>query len=56
MKLVDIGGYDAVMSKNKDGNTPLHIAWSHGASIEVIMKLVEIGGYELAKENIRIEN
>lgn len=56
MHLIEVGGQELVMekdnhgSKNKDGNTPLHIACSHGASIEVIMKLVEIGGHELVKE------
>jgi len=46
--LVDIGGKDLVMAKDKENRTALHTAccWN-GASVDVMKMLVDIGGKEL---------
>ena len=50
MKIIDVGGSELVMAKNKIGYTTLQCACKNYASTEVMMKMIEVGGRELVME------
>ena len=45
--LIDKGGKDLAMMKNKIGRTALHWACDKGASVEVVKLLLDVGGEQL---------
>ena len=44
LKLIEIGGRELVMQKDRDGSTTLVSACAKNISFDVIIKLIEIGG------------
>ena len=49
-KMIEIGGHQLVMEKDKKGGTALYYACLHKASTPLIMKIIEIGGRPLVME------
>jgi len=49
-KLIEFGGKELVIAKDYSGDTVLHYANYHSMSLEIVKKMIEIGGKDLLKE------
>ena len=50
--MIGVRGYQYPIDKDKYKNTALHYVFINRTSTEVIMKMVELGSYELIMEKI----